>query len=167
MFDLNKAILGNNLFVSENWVSNGSFSVKKILLKNSDDFYSEEIFKRLKTYKGINYDFNKSDDGLEKFISEKDKYVNVYNKTNIIVENDGKQYSIFECKEIDNFIFIDYIYVKFFNLEKLYGKKDSFIYIDDNENTNFFICECDNILLNVEIKKVQEKLSNNLNKFIQ
>ena len=149
MFDLNKTIIGGRLYVSENWITNGSFAIKKILCKNIDDFYSEDVFKRLKTYKGTSYDFNKKDKEIEQYLN-KDFSIK-YIKSNWQYKKDNVFYTLYESN--DSNIFISSNYSNFFNLDFILGdiEKKSIVFVDNKDNTNLFVCETN---LNIEDNEI-------------
>jgi hypothetical protein len=143
-FEIKKTILINDLFVSENWISNGVFAIRKLFVTNSDDFHSEKIYNRLSIYKGVGADFSKQDDDFEQWI--KKDFNNLYVKTNVCIREMKKYFTVFECKETEEqyrYILIDNDYIDYFNLEKLYGdvKNDSIVFVDNPEQIDFFVCD--------------------------
>jgi len=175
-FEIKKTILGNDLFVSENWVSNGVFAIRKLFVKNADDFYNEQIFNRLSIYKGVSGDFTKEDNDFEQWI--KKNFIHKYLKTGVCIRELKKFFTVFESKTAKDeykYILIDNEYVDYFNLDVLYGAElhDSIVFVDDTEQIDFFICDNDINFDKVIVKKFidfgksDSKSEKKMNKFFK
>lgn len=177
MIELNRAILGKQVFVSKNWISNNSFAIKKAIVRNSEDFISEEIFSRLSNFKGLKYKFDLKDENFENFYKEKSFDV-VYSDTHWKYNYENFELNLFAKDEFK--MLLDTRYVKFFEIENIYGlkDKDSVVFIDKKENPNLIICDFRHNILDENVNtilydtKIQDDLkitkgNSKLNKFFQ
>jgi hypothetical protein len=140
--EIKKTVLGKFVFVSERWISNASFAIKKENVSNRDEFSDEKIFNLTGNYKGIDSDFDRADDEFSKWI-ECD-FSKEYKKTNVCIREEKSFFTAFKCEQNDTFIYIDNLYVDTFNLEVLYGTDENdIVYVDQINEPNFFVADVD------------------------
>ena len=169
-YELKKVVLGSYVFVSDSWVSNASFAIRKDKVQNVDDFSSEKIFNLLSTYKGMNSDFSKTDEDFQQYINC--SFDIEYKKSNVCLKNEKETYTIFSDGE--KYILVDSVYVDYFDLNKLYGSSENnVVYVNDPDKIDFFVADVDAEFDKVIVKKFidfgksDSKSEKKMNKFFK
>jgi len=169
--ELKKTIFGKYVFVSDEWVSNASFAVRKEFVSNRDEFSDERIFNMTGNFKGLLSDFSKEDSDFNKFT---EGTFNVkFQKTNVCIKEDKNTFYIFT--DGNETILIDSLYVDSFDIKELYGSGDieNVVYVNDPDKIDFFVADVDAEFDKVIVKKFidfgksDSKSEKKMNKFFK